>query len=216
MEHNITSCILFTSAVLFLFTVTASGYSDASVASFSTGQALTNAGNYTEAIAAYDRAISINPGYFDAWNGKADALNRAKRYSDALAASDQALAINPNYVSGWINRGYILYNLGRFDEELEAYGHAIAIDEDNADAWFNSGYALAGMKKYDEAVRAFNRVEEIDPEYPNLQANRKIAEAYRDASIPVIVKYAPWIALGIIMTAGISVWVYTLKKKCKL
>jgi hypothetical protein len=58
-------------------------------------------------IQAFDETILLEPHYFEAWNGKADALNRAKRDQDALAACDQALAINPGYVQGVIYRRYI-------------------------------------------------------------------------------------------------------------
>ena len=94
---------------------------------YDTGHALIASGNYTDAVLAFDHATAIEPGYFEAWNEKADALNRAKQYNDALEASDQTVLINPNYVQGWINRGYILYNLGRYDDELKAYERARSI-----------------------------------------------------------------------------------------
>ncbi len=158
------------------------------------GDALVKTRNYFEAIIAYDQAISFNKNNVAAWNGKADALNRAQKFTDALAASDSALAIDPSSVPAWINRGYILYNLGRYDDELRAYETAISLDPDNAQAWFNKGYSLAGLKRYDEAIAAFDTVKTLQPDYPNLAANRKIAEQLRDADMPVYIRYAPFIA----------------------
>ena len=149
---------------------------------FEQGNAFMKNKNYSEAIRAYDKAITIEPDYFEAWNGKADALNRAQQFTEALVASDQALKIKPDYVQGWINRGYILYNLGRYDEELKAYETAIAIDPASPEAWFNKGYSLAGMKRYDEAIAAFDKVEALDPTYPNLAGNKRIAEQNRNAT----------------------------------
>lgn len=168
------------------------------------GDALLKTRNYSEALAAYDQAISQNSSNFAAWNGRADALNRAGQYTAALAASDTALALEPENTRGWINRGYILYNLGRYDDELKAYETAISIDPGNADAWFNKGYALAGMKRYDEAIAAFDRTETLRPDYPNLAANRRIAVQLRDASTPVYVRYAPELAgvLVLLVAAG--------------
>jgi len=157
-------------------------YSDNAKGFFEQGNTLVNDKNYSEAIIAYNKAITLEPDYFEAWNGKADALNRAQQFTEALAASDQALTIKPDFVQGWINRGYILYNLNRTDEELKAYETAISIDPGSPEAWFNEGYSLAGLKRFDEAIAAFNKTELLDPAYPNLAANIRIAEQSRDAA----------------------------------
>jgi hypothetical protein len=36
------------------------------------------------------------------------------------------------------------------------------------------------MKRYDEAIAAFDKVEALDPTYPNLAGNKRIAEQSRD------------------------------------
>jgi len=176
------------------------------------GDALVKIKNYTEAITAYEQAIYLDKNNFAAWNGKADALNRAKKYMDALKASDEALAIEPSNTKGWINRGYILYNLGRYDDELKAYETAISLEPGNAEAWFNKGYSLAGMKRYDEALAAFDKVKELRPDYPNLAANRQIAEQLRDDGRPVYIRYAPLLA-GILLVLGITTGYLLYRRK---
>ena len=146
--------------------------------------------NYTFANDAFDHAIALEPGYFEAWDRKADALNRAGQFSDALQASSRSLEINPNYIKGWINRGQILYNIGYYYEDIEhnqvkaneyyqqqvlAFEKAIELDPTNPEAWFNKGYALAGLKRYDEAIAAFDNVQSLDPKYPNLALSQKQA-----------------------------------------
>jgi hypothetical protein len=54
------------------------------------------------------------------------------------------------------------------------------------------------MKRYDEALAAFDKVQSLQPDYPNLAANRRIAEQLRDASTPVYIRYAPVLA-GILL-----------------
>lgn len=169
--------------------------------------------NYTQAIGAYNEAIIIAPDYYEAWNSKADALNRAQQFNEALIASDKALSLNPEYVSGWINRGYILYNLGRNADELKAYETAISIDPSNAEAWFNKGYSLAGMKRYDEAISAFDKVQSLNPKYPNLAANRRIAEQSRDAATPWYVKNAFTIGIIALFAVGAIAWFISVKKE---
>jgi tetratricopeptide (TPR) repeat protein len=176
MKTTICACIF-----LCCICIPALAHSIDATGFFEQGNAFVNSKNYTEAINAYDKAIAIEPDYFEAWNGKADAQNRAQQFTEALVSSDQALKIKPDYIQGWINRGVILYNLGRYDEELKAYETAIAIDPASPKAWFYKGYSLAGLKRYDEAIAAFNKVEALDPTYPNLAGNKRIAEQSRDA-----------------------------------
>jgi tetratricopeptide (TPR) repeat protein len=186
--------------------ISVSAYSADSMNLYHLGYNLTGSGNYSGAVAAYNNAVTLEPAYFEAWDGLADALNRNGQFNDALAASNRSLEINPNYVTGWINRGQILYNIGYwyentahdaatadalYAEQLNAFERAISLDPHNAEAWFNKGYALAGMQRYDEAIVAFDQVEVIDPSYPNLQKNREIAAQLRDKAGGLMVTTRP-------------------------
>jgi tetratricopeptide (TPR) repeat protein len=181
--------------IIISLCIPVSAYSADATNLYNVGHNLTASRNYMEAIAAYKNAVALEPSFFEAWNGLADALNRDRQFNDALAASNRSLEINPDYVQGWINRGQILYNIGyRYEdaahdmaaadtlyaEQLYAFEKAIALDPDSAEAWFNKGYALAGMQRYDEAIADFDKVKAIDPTYPNLQKNREIAVMLRD------------------------------------
>jgi tetratricopeptide (TPR) repeat protein len=199
--------------VLFCTCIPATAYSGDAIGWYEQGNAFIKNKSYTQAVVAYDHAILLEPSYFEAWNGKADALNRAGQFTEALAASDRVVAFNPDYIRGWINRGYIMYNLGRYDDELTAYETAIRIDPSSPDAWFNKGYSLAGMKRYDEAIAAFDKVQALDPTYPNLAANRRIAEQNRDATTPFYIKYAAPLGVITLFVIGAIVWYSAVRKK---
>jgi len=192
---TVTGRALFVLLLIASIFLPVSAYSADATNVYNSGRNLTDSGNYTPAVAAYNQAVTLEPMYFEAWDGMADALNRNGQFNDALAASNHSLEINPAYVQGWINRGQILYNIGYwyedaahntviadslYAEQLTAFEKAIALDPNSAEAWFNKGYALAGMRRYDEAIAAFDQVNVIDPSYPNLQKNREIAVQLRD------------------------------------
>jgi tetratricopeptide (TPR) repeat protein len=179
---NVIQVALFTGILFSCIGIPVSAYSADAIGLFEQGNAFMKNKNYSEALLVYNNAITIEPDYFEAWNGKADALNREQKFTEALEASDRVLVLKPDYVQGWINRGYILYNLGRYDEELKAYETAITLDPASPAAWFNKGYSLAGMKRYDEAIAAFNKVQALDPTFPNLAGNIRIAEQNRNAT----------------------------------
>jgi tetratricopeptide (TPR) repeat protein len=203
----------FVFLLVILCTLPVLAYSSDATDLYAQGNLLMKNKNYTQAVAAYEKATSIAPDYYEAWNSKADALNRAQMFKDALAASDKTLSLNPEYVQGWINRGYILYNLGRTDDELKAYEKAISLDPSNPDAWFNKGYSLAGMKRYDEAISVFDKVQSLDPHYPNLAANRRIAEQSRDAAVPWYVKNALTIGIIALFAIGAIAWFVSVRKE---
>lgn len=191
-------------AVVF-FTLPVAAYSDEATMFFLKGNDFVQERNYPAAVSSFDQAIVLEPGYYEAWDRKADALNRDGKFTLALSASSEALTLNPDYVTGWINRGQILYNIGYYyedqigdpekadqyyAEQLLAFEKAVELDPGNAEAWFNKGYALAGLKRYDEAMAAFDKVESLDPAYPNLALSQKQAAVLQDAADPAYVKYA--------------------------
>ncbi len=224
--HRAGIILIVLSAFFIIFPATA--YSNEAVAFYEKGVSLLAHGNYSQAQGAFEQAILKEPGYFEAWDARADTLNRAHDYSAALAASNRSLQINPSYVKGWINRGQILYSLGfmyedqfhdaktaeaYYNEQLAAFETAVALDPENADAWFNKGYALCGMRRCGEGILAFERVGVLDPGYPYLEGNIKNARILAESQKPFYVKYALWLALLTILCAGTSLWIYTHKKK---
>ena len=51
---------------------------------------------YDEAIAHYDKALSLNPDYVEGWSNKGATLNQIKRYDEAIAHFDKALSLKPH------------------------------------------------------------------------------------------------------------------------
>lgn len=214
--------------ILLLFCIPVTAYTPEAVAAYEKGNALIATDNLTEAITAFNQATTLEPGYYEAWNARADALNRAGKFSDALESSSKALSVNSSYVEGWINRGQILYNMGYVYEferndptkaneyylqQVQAFEKAIAIEPANTDAWFNKAYALAGMKRYDEALAAFDKVKELNPDYPKIDKNRQIAQQLKDAATPFYVTYAPVIIGIAAIVIGIVIWFLFLREK---
>lgn len=225
LQHTFLISVLL--ALLFL-AVPVYGYSPEAIALYEKGNALVAADNLSEAIAAYNQAVALEPDYYEAWDARADALNRNGQFSSALESSSRALAINSSYLPGWINRGQILYNLGYVYEDqmkdpvkaneyylqqVQAFEKAIALDPSNADAWFNKAYALAGLKRYDEAIAAFDKVKELNPAYPKIDKNREIARQLRDAATPAYITYAPVIIGIVVIVTGIVFWALFMREK---
>src|SRR5215469_14509073 len=59
------------------------------------GMAYLNAGNYTEAISYFDKALAINPNYSLALYNKGASLSKLGIYNESIAYFDRVLAIQP-------------------------------------------------------------------------------------------------------------------------
>jgi len=94
------------------------------------GCALCEKEQYGEAIACFDRALSLDATYCRAWNNRGNALSGLKRYADALAAYEKAVALQPDYHQAWFNRGLMFVEMGAYGNALESYERAIALHPD--------------------------------------------------------------------------------------
>ena len=88
------------------------------------------AGEFTEAIAAFNKVLAIEPKFCPAWNNQGNALSALKQYGNALAAYDRAVALNPQYHQAWFNRGLLFQEMGAYGNAQECYERAIAISPD--------------------------------------------------------------------------------------
>ena len=97
---------------------------------FKQGNQLLNLQRYEEAIKLYDKAISINPEYHEAWHNQGTALANLQRYIEAIASFDKAILIKPDCADFWFNRGSTLANLQRYTEAIVSFEEAILIKPD--------------------------------------------------------------------------------------
>ncbi len=121
------------------------------------------AGDLEGAIAAFEKALEIDPKFHGAWYGLGNTLNDLGRNSEAIAAFDQALEINPKFHEVWNNLGNALNGLGRYSEAITAFDQALEIDPKFHAAWNNLGATLNDLGRYSESIAAFETALKIDP-----------------------------------------------------
>ena len=108
-------------------------------------------GDFSAAIASYDKAIELNPEYADAYNNRGNALSGLERYAEAIASFDKAIALNPELAVAYYNRGVALVDLERYAEAIASYDKAIALNPEYAAAYNNRGNALSGLEQIGRA-----------------------------------------------------------------
>jgi len=88
-----------------------------------------------EALAAFEKAIELNPQYYKAWYNKGVMLVNLNRYEHALAAFEKAIELNPQYSEAWNNKGGMLGQLNWPKDALAAFEKAIELNPQYSEAW---------------------------------------------------------------------------------
>jgi predicted O-linked N-acetylglucosamine transferase (SPINDLY family) len=137
--------------------------------------ALKALGRAEEAVAAYDRALTIRPDLAAALNNRGNALCDLHRPDEALASYERALAGAPDFVEAHYGRGNALQGLRRFDEALLSYDRALALRLRYAEALNNRGHALTEMGRAGEALAHYDRALGVKPDLAEAHFNRGLA-----------------------------------------
>jgi tetratricopeptide (TPR) repeat protein len=133
-------------------------------------------GQKEEAIAAYNKAIEVNPYYWGHHIVLGNAYFSIGKTEEALAEFKRVTELDPENVRGWDNLGNALQRLGRVEEALPAYQKSIVL-EPTWSAYSNLGNAYFMLKRYNEAIPAFEKATELGPNQELAMGN--LADAYR-------------------------------------
>lgn len=120
---------------------------------FNYGVALQRAGRHSEAEAAYRKAVSLKPGYREAWENLGVVLQERERFEDAITAYGQALHIDGCSPVARTNMGNVLRVIGRLDEAERHYLAALDCNPLNADIVEQYGSTLLSRGDFSGAWR---------------------------------------------------------------
>jgi tetratricopeptide (TPR) repeat protein len=98
------------------------------------GNEAIKAGDYEGAVAAYTRALELDPSSAVLYHNRAVARLRQQRWEDALGDADAALALKPDYTKAVNTRGAALQRLGRLDEAAAAFRMGCVARSEGRDA----------------------------------------------------------------------------------
>lgn len=138
---------------------------------FQQAAVLRDMGRFSEAVASLDRALELEPDYFEAHSSRGIALAQLQRNAEALASFERALALRPAAAELHNNRGNLLRRLHRLPEALASFEQAIALQPGLAMAYNNRGLVLQAMRRYEEAAASYERAIALQPDYADAYIN---------------------------------------------
>ena len=87
-----------------------------------------------KAIVFFDKCLSLNFTFMDAYREKALALYDQGKFTEALAVLDKAITLQNSFDEGYYYSGKCLEKLGRIPEAIQSYKNALLIDPDYIEA----------------------------------------------------------------------------------
>jgi tetratricopeptide (TPR) repeat protein len=108
-----------------------------------------------KALAAYERAIALEPNNPDFHLGRARALARLARHAEAVEECTAALRLKPDSAIALRDRGHYYINLHRVPEAIPDLTRAESLDKKDREIYYHLGLAYYIQRDFGRAVPAW-------------------------------------------------------------
>ncbi|NQE33671.1 tetratricopeptide repeat-containing sulfotransferase family protein [Microcoleus asticus] len=152
------------------------------------GNSLQESGRFDDAVAAYKKAIELNPNFSWSYHSLGDVLLKLEKWEEAVAAYKKAVELNPDFSWSYHNLGDALLKLRRWEEAAAAYRCEIALNSDFAWSFCNLGDALTKLKQWDEAIATYLKAVEIDGDLPGIYDKLGYAVGQTESDLKLVLE----------------------------
>jgi tetratricopeptide (TPR) repeat protein len=111
-----------------------------------------------DAIAAYKRAVDMEPGDAEATDALAQALLNNDQLDEALKQYKDLAEANPDNADVLVHIGEIERRQGKYEDALATIRKARKLDSNSLEAGFNEGLLLDILGRLDEAVQTYQEM----------------------------------------------------------
>ena len=132
---------------------------------YNAGNAYSALNKFEEAVACYQRALLLNPDYYEALNNLGNALKGQGKLEEAITCYQRVLSLNPDYYEAFNNLGNALKDQGKLEEAMACHQRAIALKPDFYKAHTNLGVVLHDQGKMEEAIACYQHALTLNPDY---------------------------------------------------
>jgi tetratricopeptide (TPR) repeat protein len=119
------------------------------------GSVFGQAGRHDEALADFNKAISIDAHYAQAFANRGLVYRETGKLALALSDYNKAIAIDHNYAVAYLGRGMVYRQQHKLFAALQDFDKAIALRPDNAQAYYNRGLLYQAKKQHGYAIDDF-------------------------------------------------------------
>jgi len=141
--------------------------------------ALAGVGRAAEAIAHYQRAVSLAPDCAAWRSGLASLLTDTGRHAEAVVEAARALDIDAGNFGALYNQAVALLRLGQSSAAAARLRECARLQPSDARVYNNLGLALAADRQLGAAIAAYDQALALRPDYARAWNNRGLAEINR-------------------------------------
>lgn len=124
-------------------------------------------GMRADALAAYDKSLSLAPDQADVLVGRGQLKLRQGRLDEAVVDLSQAIELDPTLFAAHAELGAALRYQGRLAEAQAAMERAVQLDSYQADLYFNLGVVHYEQGKLLESIGCTERALRLNPKLPD-------------------------------------------------
>jgi protein O-GlcNAc transferase len=183
------------------------------------GNVLKDAGQLTDAIAAYRRALALHPGYAEIHNNLGYALQASGMIEEGIGHYRTAITLRPADYRAHYNLGNALFLIGKSEEAIAAFREAATLNPQFANTWDHLGTVLQRLGRHAEAEACFRRWIQIDPGSADafhalaleLQQQGLVAEAFDcyERAVALRPDFLPAVAAALWLAQRLCDWTAT-------
>ena len=139
---------------------------------YESGTSLEASGKHAEAVAAFDRALQIDPENREASYSRAMSMMSLGDNEVSEAALTRAIKLDPDNLDLRMQRAYVLALEKRFPDALAEYGRILDQRPDNAAVFTNRGAILQMSSAYEKAIADYTHALALTPGFFSALRNR--------------------------------------------
>jgi len=126
----------------------------------------------------FNRAISKDPNFFNAYYNLGLIYLEKNDYLEAIKFFEKTININPDFLEGYFALSQALMSLKRFEAAIEVLNKSILLNPNDYKLYNNIGLAYLKLKDLEQAIKFFNRA--INSNIGSYESYLNLAICYLD------------------------------------
>ena len=118
--------------------------------------------DYDQAIECFNKAVELNPNFYNALSNLGSLYNRIANYDKAVECLNKSIEINPNYDKSWNNLGSVYSKMRNYEKAIECFDKAIAINPNDFVAYYNLASAYYELGNNEKAIEYYTKATELN------------------------------------------------------
>ena len=121
------------------------------------GLAFYNLRKPDDALLMFNKVLTIEPEYADAYYNIGNIFQSESKLSEAIRYYDKAISFNSNHSNAIHKKGIALFKMGQFDQSIELYKRCALLSPNYAEVYNNMGICLYNQNKLIEAIKLYDK-----------------------------------------------------------